>query len=163
MYLPGVSGAYASTPSSGPLSDTGNKWITGLVALADYTPSTTQTICGKFQAGNGWLIQLINTGRLRIYDGASNIDSTSSVATSDGNDLYWAVEHITNNGSNQRETKFYTSSDGVSYTQLGTTVLTATAAALVQNGEFSVGAYTLGTAIQRSHQASSSLQWNSGI
>lgn len=147
MFLPGVSGAYASTPSTASLSDTGNKWVTGLVALADYTPSSIQTLCGKFQAVNGWLIQLITTGRLRMYDGTSNIDSTASVPTSDGADLYWGVEHITNNGSNQRETKFYTSSDGVTYTQLGTTVLTATAAALVQNGEFSVGAYTLGTGL----------------
>lgn len=133
MYLPGVSGNYASAPDSAALSITGDIDIKVCVALTDWTPTSDSGMVHKWtgtgdQRSYGLLVTTTGLLRLRIsQDGVAliNIDSTVATGISDGDTKWIRATLDVDDGSGNRVTKFYTSDDGVAWTQLGTTVTTA--------------------------------------
>jgi hypothetical protein len=133
LRLPNTAGNYASTPDSAALSITGDIDIRAKVALNDWTPSARQMLVTKYNTtGNqrAYAFSLTATGRLEIAwstDGTafSTKESTVAPTVADGGTLWIRVTLDVDNGLVGHDVKFYTSSDGVTWTQLGTTVTTA--------------------------------------
>ncbi len=155
LSLPGTSGHYASTPDSAANSITGDIDIRVKVAKTDWTPATADCYAAKWNTSLAWLFRGQTTGEL-IYnwsaDGASSVATkVSSVATGfiDGTVHWVRVTHDVDNGAGGNDVKFYTSEDGVNWTQLGTTQTTAgTTSIFNSTAVVEVGSASGGTANQ---------------
>jgi hypothetical protein len=141
--------AHVSAPDTGPtgLSLSGNMDLQAEIALPDWTPGTTTEVIGKFNAtGNqrSYLLR-VTTGGLLSFLWSNNgtavntINSTLAVPISNGEQLWVRVLFEASNGGNNIA-KFYYSSDGETWTQLGTTVTTAGVATIFDSTAlFTVG------------------------
>jgi len=100
------------------------------LSLTDWTPATEQSFIAKYQnTGNqrSWAFDVTTAGDLHVYlsaDGSTNVQATSTAATgfTDGTTHWVRFTLDANNGAGGYTVKFYTSSDGYSWTQLGTSV-----------------------------------------
>ena len=121
----GVSGNYCSTPNAAANQITGDIEIIAKVSFKSVT--SFQDIVSKFNGSTGFLFNQTNLGRLEFYSTISpsgDIDAISSVGHGfSANTIFWVK---VTRSSSSGEVKFYTSTDGTTYTQLGTTI-TATA------------------------------------
>jgi hypothetical protein len=150
--LDGTSGNYATSSDSAALSITGDIDIKVKMAMTDWTPTGAQAPIGKWTGTTGRSYQLfVNTdGTLNFQTNptggsASTLTATSTVAptVSDGGTLWVRATMDVNNGASQRVNKFYTSTDGTSWTQLGTTITTAGATSIFDStSSLTVGAET---------------------
>ena len=126
LYLSGVTGHYASTPDSVALSISGNIDVRVKVALTDWTPSAAQYLIGKYNVtGNqrSYALRVNSAGTLSLLnstDGTGVSTFNSSVATdvTDGA-TKWLRVTVTATGY---VIKFWTSDDGATWAQLGTSV-----------------------------------------
>lgn len=135
LLLDGSSGCYASTPDAAANSITGDIDIRCQVAMDDWTPASQICLVAKFvQTGNqrAWALAVASGGQLLLYstpDGtnASAVNATSTAATGFTNETkHWVRATLdVNDGGGNRVYRFYTSEDGVTWTQLGSTVTTA--------------------------------------
>ena len=132
LSLPGTAGNYASTPDSAAVSITGDIDIRVKVAMDDWTPAAIAGLSDKRGAAGdrSWYWRLVTTGFMDFrwsVDGTAEtvIGTTAAVGASDGQVLWMRVTLDVNNGAGGNDVKFYTSSDGVIWTQLGATVTTA--------------------------------------
>lgn len=139
VYLTGVDTNNLSVPDAAALDITGDIDIRAYVAFDDWTPSTNQQIITKddltgavvrTQASFDFGITsagLLNLQWFTAGTTASRISVVSSVAptVSDGAALWVRATLDVDNGASGNDVKFFTSTDGVTYTQLGTTVTTA--------------------------------------
>jgi len=129
--LPGVAGSYFSTQDSAANSIIGDIDIDGRVALADYTPTLIQDFAAKDQPGQfAYLFRYDTVGALQLFwsvDGAAlkSAQSTVAVSASDGSQIYVRAYLDVDNGAGGYSVYFYTSPDGVAWTQLGATVTAA--------------------------------------
>ena len=153
LVLNGLTANYASTPDSAALSITGDIDIKVKVTLADWTPSGARAFVAKRNTTStiSYLLY-IQSGALRLAtspDGtATNTVEGISVATgiADGSTKWVRGTLDVDNGSSQRVCKFYTSNDGVSWTQLGTTITTAGTTSIYDTAiPVEIGTITLGT------------------
>ena len=159
LVVTGLSSNNASSPDSAALDITGDIDIKVYVACADWTPAIEQYFVAKFGAAGqrSLLFSLRPDGTLRLYtyaDGTNDVTGTSSVATgiADGATKWVRATLDVDNGASQRVYKFYTSDDGSTWTQLGSTQTVAgttsifnSTAALVTGGLGSTGGFTSGT------------------
>lgn len=143
VRLPGVAGNHLSVPSAAALNLT-DPDVRILVAMDDWTPAATTTLLGQYNADStrSWRLDVHTDGKLRFFstpDGtvASGKLATSTAATglSDGAKKWVRVTRDVDNGASGFDTKFYLSDDGVTWTQLGTTVTTATATSVAASAE----------------------------
>ena len=133
LYLPGVASNNASTPDAAALQITGDIDLRVKVAMDDWTPSAVSTLIGRFAGSTttgSYTFYLTTAGLLGFYHinssgGATNRVSTVATGFSDGATKWVRVTLDVDNGSTQNEVKFFTSNDGVTWTQLGTTVTLA--------------------------------------
>lgn len=134
VYLPGVAGNALTTADSTPLDITGDIDIRVHVAMDDWTPAAIQTLVAKYASGVGTLSYLLDvntSGTLRFLassNGSSaTVNASSTVATgvTDGSAKWVRVTYATASGN----VIFYTSDNGSTWSQLGTTVA-ATAGAI---------------------------------
>lgn len=157
VYLDGT-GDYVTAPDSTGLSITGDMELQVLCALDDWTPSAAQTLIGKWlTTGNQESYRLdVSTGGNLVWthtaNGSTDLSATSTAALastagiSDGQAIWAAARIDVNNGAAGWDVFFYYSFDGITWTQLGTTVTTATATsihdgtALLELGAHSSGA-----------------------
>jgi hypothetical protein len=153
LVLNGVGGNYASTPDATPLDITGDMSIVIKVALVDYTPATLQALVTKgVGAAKAYSFYLNTNGTLlfsRTTDGSTDIGYISTVPISavDLSAIWIKVDFDIDNGSGQSAATFYTSSDGVTWTQLGAVVTNAsTVATFNGNVVLSIGAFGAGSA-----------------
>ena len=135
LSLLGGTGDYVTTPDAAVLDITGDLEITMKVAPNDWTPSNTPGMLDKGGSGvAGYRFLLVSSGVLRLnwYDGATTFTVNSTVATgfTDGVARWVRVTLDVSNGSGVYEVKFYTSTDGSSWTQLGATVTGAAATSI---------------------------------
>jgi hypothetical protein len=144
VYLPGVASNFLSVPDEAALDITGDIDIRVRVALDDWTPATSMYVVAKRLATTdiGYSMQVVaTTGRLRLSwsaDGTTGNanDSTVSPTVADGDPLWVRATRDRVAG----EVKFYTSADGVTWDQLGTTVTGANTDAIFNSTQpFQVG------------------------
>lgn len=155
VYLPGVAGNYLSVPDEAALDITGDIDIRVHVALDDWTPAAQQVLSGKYGSGattRSFNLQL-SAGGLPTFVWVTAAQTTRSAgataypAVADGADLWLRATLDVDNGSSQYEVKFYTSADGSSWTQLGSTVTGSTGVTDIQatSEPVLVGAYATGS------------------
>jgi hypothetical protein len=133
---------------------TGDLRIEVKIRLTDYTGAASQVVCAQYtSSGNqvSWNFGLGTNSRPFFAwstDGTTGaVVSKSATATptvTDGQWAWFAVEHDVDDGSGNNTVKFYTSPDGITWTQLGSTVTTANAT--TSGTKFaSTGPYTIGS------------------
>ena len=131
VYLSGVAGNSLSTPDAAALDITGDIDLRAYVAADDWTPAARSILISKATGTqNSYELNIETDGKLRFYwsaDGTTLIvkTSTASVPFADGAIGWVRVTLDVDNGAVGNDVKFYTSTDGVTWTQLGTTITTA--------------------------------------
>lgn len=136
LYLDGTAGNYVTTPDHAALDITGDIDIRIEAALDDWTKATAQGLVSKYlPTGDqrSYLLQITDAAsnnRPQIVwsaDGTSTLNAaaTASVPFADGEVGWLRVTLDVNNGAGGRTATFYTSSDGIEWTQLGDVVTTA--------------------------------------
>lgn len=132
MVSPGASGDYAWTADSAAVSVTGDIDIRVKVSLTDWTPAAISTLVAKSEATanqRSYAFSVKTDGKLQFQnspDGtaASLVTSASSVAptVANGATLWVRVTVDVNDGAGGNVVTFYTSSNGTTWTALGTAV-----------------------------------------
>ena len=153
LVLSALAANYAFTPDTAALSTTGDIDIKVKLSMVDWTPAAAQIIVGKRASAiqKSYFFFVNTTGTLQFTtsaDGSAELATTSTVATgfTDGATKWVRATLQVDNGSSQRVNKFYTSNDGVSWTQLGTTITTAgTTSIFDSTSVFEVGSISLGS------------------
>lgn len=156
LILTGAAANYASTPDTAAVSVLGDLTLRARVAPGDWTPGAEQSLIGKWTTtGNqrSYEMTIKTTGRigLRVSDDgiASPVDINSTAAPGfiDGAGR-WVQAYIDiDNGALGNTATFATSIDGVTWTPLGSPVITAGALATIFNGTgpVEVGGVVAGT------------------
>jgi len=146
VWLPGVASNYLSVPDSDALDITGDIDIRVQVALDDWTPAALTALLSKRSSGNiAYNLYVQTTGTILLsisVDGSALISTESTVTTgiTDG-----AVKWVRATLDAGVEVKFWLSDDGVSWTQLGSTVATPTVTAIyASTAAIAIGARTGG-------------------
>ena len=131
-YLPGVASNYLSVPDSAALQVVGDMDIRVQVSLDDWTPAATQNLISKWSGGGtsgqrSWILSVGTSGTLTftISDTAFtvlSISSTVAPTVTDGTPLWVRVAYTRNTGAGQYSIVFFTSNNGTTWTQLGTTL-----------------------------------------
>lgn len=133
LLLTGVSPGHASTPDDASLDIVGDIDIRVHAALNDWTPTSAQAMVSKWTASGSqrsWQFLVLSTGILRISwttggISAITMDSTVAPGITDGQAARVRVTLDVDNGASGRSARFYTSADGTTWTQLGSTVTVA--------------------------------------
>lgn len=130
VYLPGVASNSMSVPDEAALDITGDIDLRAYISLDSWTPSVVQRIINKDDGASNrsYFFRVETDGKLRLFvddDGTSTgLTNTSTVATgfADGSSHWIRGTFDLDNGSGNSEMKFFTSEDGATWTQLGTTI-----------------------------------------
>lgn len=139
LYLPGVTGNYASTPDSAALDITGDLEIVMRLGLIDWTPSPLNKYSfSKRLAGTNqrsWLVEHVTNGAVRLYWSANGVTDLTALSTAnlsalaDGQVIWLKITLDVDNGAGGNDVTFWWASDQAteptSWTQLGATVTTA--------------------------------------
>ena len=150
----GTTSNYISVPDETALDITGDLDLRARVALDDWTPATEAAFVGKWNsAGNqrSYMFSITGAGLLSLYwttDGATTITRTATVVSgiADGATKWVRATLDVNNGASGHDVKFFTSDNGTSWTQLGSTVTTAGTTSVYSGTALAtVGAFTPGT------------------
>lgn len=142
LELPGASGDFAHTPDTAAVSVVGDLDIRVHVALDDWSPAAAQYFASKRDGASdrSWHFSIGTTGLLGLTwseDGSAVISKVSTVALSTisaGAELHVRVTLDVDAGSTDNDVTFYTSSDGVSWDQLGAVVNTAGITSIFDSG-----------------------------
>jgi len=131
VYLPGGANNYLSVPYIASFQVT-NLDVDACIALDSWTPASAPTISTSSNGSPNrrWSFSVGTDGKLNIIystDGTALTTRTSTVATGLGaGEKKWIrATLLADNGSTQNVAKFYLSDDGVTWTQLGSTVTSA--------------------------------------
>lgn len=132
LDLSGVIPGRATTPNSPSLNITGDIDIRAHIAMDDWTPAAQQVIESKWGAAGtrSQLLRVETSGALRLFwtaDGTTALSAASSVlpAMANGADLWVRATLDVDNGAGGHDIRFYTSTNGVFWTQFGSTVTQA--------------------------------------
>lgn len=132
LVVTGGAGNYAATPDDPSLDITGDLDIRALIAPDDWTPAANRRIVAKYvTAGSqqSFLFSLLTSGALSLTwttNGFTLLTETSSVnlaSQANGSPLWVRVTLDVNNGAGDAEVEFFTSTNGETWAQLGTTQL----------------------------------------
>jgi len=120
-------GDYVSTPDSVASSITGDIDIRALIQSDDW--SVAQRIISKWGVGTSSYYFALVSGRPQIswiQDDTTQITESSITPLFSGNDVGWVrVTLDVDNGASGNDVKFYSSVDGMTWTQTGSTITTA--------------------------------------
>ncbi len=132
LVINGVSGNYASAPDSPTLSITGDIDVRVWAAANDWTPAADQRLLQKYSSssnGGYGLSITATTGVLEFFwsDNVTTFSKASTVAptVSDFGSLWVRATLDVDNGAGGNTVTFYTSADGITWSQLGAAVTTA--------------------------------------
>ncbi len=154
LVMNGVNGNYGSSPDSAALSITGDIDLRVFCQFISWTPASESALISKWlDAGlnNDYLLTLQSDGKLHLYvtqDGTTQISFISSVAVgfSEGSSNWIRAALDVDNGAAGKTTTFYTSSDGSTWTPLGTArTIAGTMTIHDGTGALNVGTYNNGT------------------
>jgi hypothetical protein len=127
VRLPGTAGNYISTPDSVLNSITGDIDIRVYVKVDTWAGATASLLSKYDSTGNNRSYRLFLTGGQLSYAWAKDGISASSAIVgasplfAAGTAAWLRVTHDVDNGAGANDIKFYTSIDGVTWTQLGAT------------------------------------------
>jgi len=133
LVLNGATGNYASSPDSAALDIVGDIDLRTQVALADWTPGIAMVLLSKF-VGSGnqrsWSLRIETSGAILYQWSTTGADqlaaaSTANPSVSDLGTIWIRVTHDVNNGAGGNTVTFFTSADGLTWTQLGAAVVAA--------------------------------------
>jgi hypothetical protein len=158
LWLPGAIGNFVTCPDAGGLDIVGDLDVRVKVARTDWTPAATQVLMTKNAVGSNfsWYFATAADGKLQLWhtsDGVTVKIKQSTVATgfTDGTTHWVCAVLDVDNGASGYNVLFYTSDDGEEWTQLGTTVTTATTTSIFSGtgtitvgGNFDSGAMSAG-------------------
>lgn len=122
LALPGVTGNYASIAHTGVLNITGDIDLRARATLPSWVPGGSRYLIGKWDAGGNYVLSVNATGNLvtSFYIGGVQYSAPSTVATGFlAGTTNW-VRSTRNSATGV--IKFWISSDGSSWSQLGTDV-----------------------------------------
>jgi hypothetical protein len=128
LILPGTTTGYVSTPDSTAADITGDLDIRLWMMATDWTPASIQYLLTKFETAGqiSYLLSLTAAGALQLEwstDGAAVTTATSTVATSIADGAFkWVRCAVDVDDGGVYKVYFYLSDDGVTWTQLGSTV-----------------------------------------
>jgi hypothetical protein len=134
VYAPGTSSSFMTVPDAANLDITEDIDIRGYVALDDWTPAAINTLVAKSDVGtqHSYAFQVLSAGNLSLTWSTDGVWSTRITKTStviptitDGVGLWIRATLDVDNGASGNDVKFFTSTDGITWTQLGSTVTTA--------------------------------------
>ena len=143
LVLPGASGDFASTPDSAAVSITGDLDIRAHLSPDDWTNPAYPYVISKWTGSTyrSYALRLASWGALYFQwstDGATSgtvtKTSTAVVPFADGEAGHIRVTLDVDNGAAGNDVKFYTSTDGVTWSQLGATVTTAGVSSIDDGG-----------------------------
>jgi hypothetical protein len=146
-----ASSASAFTPS---LRVTGDLDLRAHVALEDWTPGAVQALVAKWHdpsAQRSYLLRANTNGALILNwspDGVNGIrvDSTATVPFTDGQPAHVRATLDVDNGASGRTIRFLTSTDGTTWTQLGTDLVQSGVTSIIaSSSNLTVGARSDGT------------------
>lgn len=147
LYFTGVVGNYATVPDAAALDITGDLDLRARVAFDDWTPATATRVLSKFEASNLSYELLVTTGGGLQFNWSENgtttktATSTANMSLTDGTAKWIRATMDVNNGAAGNDVKFYTSDDGSTWSQLGSTVTTASTTSLYSgSGKLGMGA-----------------------
>ena len=157
VYLPGASGNYVSCPDAAALDITGDLDIAVWATLDSWASGGNQALAGKWlSTGNqlSYQLRVNSTGNVLMListtglGGGAVVTWTSSVALnlSAGTQRWVRGTLDVNNGAGGSTAKFYTSTDGATWTQLGADVTGAVAAPFAGSAALELGSESAGTA-----------------
>jgi hypothetical protein len=140
VYLPGVGSNFLSVPDAAALDLAGDMDVVVHAALDDWTRDNV--LVARWQsAPQAFWFQTTTLGHLRLYFavGATGYDRSSgaAVAFSDGSPGWVRFTRSATTG----DIKFYTSTDGVTWSQLGTTQTSPAGAIAASTSTLNVGEY----------------------
>lgn len=150
-YINGITGlgvnGTCSVPTSAALTTTGDFDIRIKAALDTWTPSSQSMIFSKWNTGAQriWYLSVDSTGKLTLGISANGGTSSAAVSTVATGFAAGSVNWIrVTRESSTGAVKFYTSPDGTSWTQLGTTVTSTTGALFSSTSQVEIGSYDNG-------------------
>jgi hypothetical protein len=115
-------------PDQASFDITGDIDIRVLVSLDDWTPATQHQLIARDEGlvDRTWILYILTTGRPQFvwWDSGGTIRSaTASIAptVTDGAQLFIRVTLDVDNGAAGNSARFYSSTDGLNWTQIGTT------------------------------------------
>lgn len=132
LDLPGTAGATASMPDTAALGFTGDIDIRVHLAMDDWTPGGFgQIVVSQWDTttNEGWLLAVLPAGTLQFSfttNGSTDQNRTSTVGTgfANGSD-HWIRVTLDADVAGDHVVRFYTSDDGLTWTQLGAGINTA--------------------------------------
>jgi len=154
LVLDGVSPGRARTPDAPALDITGDLDVSVYLAMDDWTPSGSAAPVSKWITSptqdRAWTTRVNTTGTLGFFwspDGTTTLSASSTAipVVADGEGIWLRYIIDVDNGAGGRSILFYTSPDGVTWTQLGATVVQAGVTSIYNStAEVAVGAYNSG-------------------
>jgi len=157
LVLPGVTGNYASTPDAAALDITGDITLVSKATLVDWTPAANNALVGKYNTTGdlrSYLLFINPTGNVCFnwsttgaVGTAIAVVSTATTGFENGTTNYVAATLDVDNGASGRDVKFFLSDDGVTWTQLGSTVTSAGVTSIYSSSTpQEIGSYNAGGA-----------------
>lgn len=135
MYIPGTTNNFLRVTDEAALDITGDLDLRVWLAMDDWTSSSDRALIRKWFGSDGNSYQLILQSSSFLFfgfqdSGGTPRDRTSTIALPsasavDFQPLWVRVTLDVDNGASGNDTRFFYSSDGVTWTQLGTTVTVA--------------------------------------
>jgi hypothetical protein len=131
VYIPNAANQTLLLADTAAFDITGDLDLRVQLAMDDYTPAANSRLIGNLQSGGltGYGLDILPSGVLSLSWGdgiTSNFkDSTVATGITDGTIRWVRATLDVNNGAAGNDVKFFTSTDGLTWTQLGTTVTTA--------------------------------------
>jgi hypothetical protein len=152
VRLPGSASNFLSVPDAAALDITSDLDLRAEVALDDYASGSDQVLVSKNDAGSqrSYILHVSSTGFVVMTWSTTGSDhvvrtSTAAITTkvADGGRIWVRATLDVDNGASGHDVNFYTSTDGSTWTQLGTTVTTAsTTSVFASTAPARVGLYT---------------------
>lgn len=144
IYLPGTTDSTMSVDSENAFNITGDLDLRAYVALDDWTPSAINILISKFDNNTtderAYELRIDTDGKISIdfaREGGTNSNvriSTAAITIADGQPLWVRATLDVDNGASGHDVKFYTSTDGTNWTQLGDTVTTVNTVTIRNSG-----------------------------